>query len=224
MLLRERRDQWEEDILIILFGWNRWSDRSTGVHPPFAYLVYLLQIFRSLIYLVHVISEGQGMPLSHSIHQTSPERLTRARGNDLPCVVRLLWTPLASLTAIILRLLPHGVFSSLYLPFSPVVSSDPKSRNPEPHLRLFCPSTGCQHLYLTNSFRSSPRKHCACRFSHFLGATMPWSPKDQTPTGYLWAGMEKQRGRPLWLGLSKGYIVHARRENRRLLATVKFQI
>lgn len=147
-----------------------------------------------------VISEGQGMPLSHSIQQTSPERLTRARGNDLLCVVWLLWTPLASLTAIILRFLPHGVFSSLYLPFSPVVSSDPKSRNPEPHLCLFCPSIGCQHLYLTNSFRSSPRKHCACQILSFPGSNYALEPQRSNPNRLpvSWDGKAKGQAIMAW--------------------------
>ena len=42
---------------------------------------------------------------------------------------------------------------SIFL-FLLVVFSDPKPQYPKPGLYLFCPPIGCQHLYLTNSFKS----------------------------------------------------------------------
>lgn len=153
-----------------------------------------------------------GMAQSHSIQQTSEESMGEMTWHVLTDFSSwpLFWDsyPIESS--------PISTFLSLL-----VVSSDPKPRNPKPHLCLFCPAISCQHFYFTNSFKWRSKDTLHLQILSFLGATRPWGPKDQPSTGYLWAGMEKERGRPLRHGLYKGYMVHAYKETMRLLATVE---
>jgi len=79
------------------------------------------------------------------------------------------------LMVIIWRFLFHGDFFSPRLPLTSHILLRSQVWEPQTPPMLN-PTTGCWHLYLTNSFKSRTKVILSVWIHSFLGATRPWGP------------------------------------------------